>query len=178
MSTIFRLWARSVKASNLSAIEASVFHQPGVAVDEVNGAEEALCWPVLRLGLSFADHAPKAWMMCLLKDHGFASPEALKSRLDLPNQPLMVRPWSVHSSTDMPLDSPSALSGVAPASKTRPNDAGLLDVTLADPWDVLFQAVILGLCSAHRYDPKRPVIWTNTSLSRQLLCFPVGGFYQ
>jgi hypothetical protein len=41
----------------------------------------------------------------------------------------------------------------------------------------LFNALILGLCTSTHYDPTRPVIWTRTSLTRQLKLFTLGGFY-
>lgn len=45
------------------------------------------------------------------------------------------------------------------------------------PLDVLVEALILGLCTAQMYDPARPVIWTNSSLTRRLDLFSLGGFY-
>lgn len=152
MSSVLSAMARSFKADRLrKTMEASVFGQH----DEHT---EALFQPVLRLRLDFGDHSPRAWMMARLKEHGLPSTEALRSRLDLPTAPLIVRPW--------PLD-----------VRDQQLSEGL-DVASADPWAVFGQAVCLGLCSTHRYDPSRPVIWTNGSLSRGLLCYSVGGFYQ
>lgn len=146
------LMLRAIQGMKLrETFEASVF-------GEGDEHTEAVFQPVLRLGLNFGDHSPRAWMLARLKDHGLASPEDLRSAFDLPTVPLMVRPW--HLSGD----------------DQQPSEA--LDVTSADPWAVFRQAVCLGLCSAHRYDPSRPVIWTNGSLSRGLLCYSVGGFYQ
>ena len=42
---------------------------------------------------------------------------------------------------------------------------------------VLKQALMLGLCTAHLYDPARPVLWTAASLSRGLDLFEPQGFY-
>jgi hypothetical protein len=42
---------------------------------------------------------------------------------------------------------------------------------------VLKQALMLGLCTAHVYDPARPVLWTAASLSRGLDLFEPQGFY-
>ena len=42
---------------------------------------------------------------------------------------------------------------------------------------VLEQALMLGLCTAHIYDPARPVLWTTASLSRGLDLFEPQGFY-
>ena len=143
---------RAIQGMKLrETFEASVF---GEGHEHTN----AVFYPVLRLGLNFEDHSPRAWMLARLKDYGFESPEALRSDFDLPKAPLMVRRW--HLSGD----------------DQQTSEA--LDVASADPWAVFRQAVCLGLCSAHRYDPSRPVIWTNGSLSRGLLCYSVGGFYQ
>jgi hypothetical protein len=43
--------------------------------------------------------------------------------------------------------------------------------------DALYQALVLGLCTAWCYDPRRPVLWTRTSLTRQLELFDGRGFY-
>lgn len=43
---------------------------------------------------------------------------------------------------------------------------------------VLKQALLLGLCTATFYDPSRPVIWTNASLTRCVDLFNVMEFYQ
>ena len=45
------------------------------------------------------------------------------------------------------------------------------------PDDALFQALVLGLCTPWRYDPGRPVLWTRTSLTRQLELFNGQEFY-
>ena len=45
------------------------------------------------------------------------------------------------------------------------------------PVDALYQALVLGLCTPWRYDPDRPVLWTRTSLTRQLELFDGRGFY-
>ena len=43
--------------------------------------------------------------------------------------------------------------------------------------DALFQALMLGLCTAWCYDPRRPVLWTRASLTRHLELFDGRGFY-
>ena len=43
--------------------------------------------------------------------------------------------------------------------------------------DALYQALVLGLCTAWCYDPRRPVLWTRASLTRQLELFDGRGFY-
>ncbi len=52
-----------------------------------------------------------------------------------------------------------------------------LDVATADPMEVLRQAFLLGLCTVVRFDPGRPVLWTQASLTRRLELFDVSEFY-
>lgn len=182
---------RAIQGMKLrETFEASVFVDADADTDTGKGDKagvDTLCRPVMRLGLYFGDHAPRAWMMGLLKDQGMDGPDALKSKFNVPNTPLILRPWSVDSVVggsvieDWRLndsefnDSGLSQSGVDDKGLHR---QGLLDVTRAEPWAVLHQALCLGLCSTHRYDPGRPVIWTNGGLSRRVVCFSVGGFYQ
>jgi hypothetical protein len=158
------LMLRAIQRMKLrDTMEASVFADGDA--DTGKGGEagvDALCCPVMRLGLYFGDHAPRAWMMALLKDQGIDGPDALKSQFNVPNTPLILRPWSANLVVD---------------GKGH-HQPGLLDVNQAEPSAVLHQALCLGLCSTHRYDPSRPVIWTNGGLSRRVVCFSVGGFYQ
>jgi hypothetical protein len=46
-----------------------------------------------------------------------------------------------------------------------------------EPDDALYQALVLGLCTAWQYDPGRPVLWTRTSLTRRLELFSGQEFY-
>lgn len=87
----------------------------------------------------------------LLKRAGCSDPEALRSRYAIPAQPLIVRPV--------------------------PDSFEPTEIAEAEPVDVLFQALILGLCTSHIYDPRRPVIWTANSLSRRVALFEPEGFY-
>ena len=52
-----------------------------------------------------------------------------------------------------------------------------LDVATAEPQEVLRQAFLLGLCTVVGFDPGRPVLWTQASLSRRLELFDVSEFY-
>ena len=52
-----------------------------------------------------------------------------------------------------------------------------LDVATAEPLEVLRQALLLGLCTSVGFDPGRPVLWTQASLSRRLELFDVSEFY-
>ena len=61
--------------------------------------------------------------------------------------------------------------------RAAPLDAPRLDVTNAKAEEVLRQALLLGLCTAHRYDPLRTVLWTQASLTRALELFDAEGFY-
>jgi hypothetical protein len=79
--------------------------------------------------------------------------------------------------------SPEALRGLfaVPAGRLlaveQSAPAVRLDVRTAARRDVLEQALLLGLCTNHLFDPARPVLWTTRSLTRALeLCDPAG-FY-
>jgi hypothetical protein len=52
-----------------------------------------------------------------------------------------------------------------------------LEVDTADPIEVLRQALLLGLCTGVRFDPARPVVWTQASLTRRLELFDMTEFY-
>ena len=52
-----------------------------------------------------------------------------------------------------------------------------LVVSTAEPMEVLRQALLLGLCTAVGFDPGRPVLWTQASLTRRLELFDVSEFY-
>ena len=42
---------------------------------------------------------------------------------------------------------------------------------------ILWQALLLGLCTAWQYDPSRPVLWTRASLTRRVELYEPAGFY-
>lgn len=113
------------------------------------------CWPrVLRVGIAFPKETdPFEHVSRLLQQAGYGSPEELQSELELPDRMLVCH---------------DALGGKWP---------GVVDAFTAGPKRVLKQAIILGLCGANFYDPSRPVIWTNHSLTRILDLFDVGDFY-
>ena len=52
-----------------------------------------------------------------------------------------------------------------------------LQVATADPQEVLRQVFLLGLCTSVGFDPGRPVLWTQASLTRRLELFDVSEFY-
>ena len=109
------------------------------------------CPSVIRLGLDFGRRDPLAALRRLLRAEGLPTPEDLRPRVLVPERPLICRP-------------------LAPA-------VGRLIVKEAEPGEVLRQALLLGLCTAHRFDPERPVLWTRTSVTRALELFDPEGFY-
>jgi hypothetical protein len=109
------------------------------------------CPRAFRLALQFGRLDPVAAMNRLLARHGYASPEELRARFAVPPGRLIATPL--------------------------PDDTRRLDVREAPPDDVLEQALLLGLCTQHLYDPARPVLWTKASLRRGLELFDPAGFY-
>ena len=109
------------------------------------------CPLVLRLGLDFGEANPRSMLNSLLEQAGLLTPEDLRGRVELPPGPLLCRPL--------------------------PESIPRLEVATAEPDEVLRQALLLGLCTAQRFDPERPVIWTSASLGRALELFDPRGFY-
>lgn len=108
------------------------------------------CPRVLRIGLDFGRRNPLTWARGLLKSCGFSDEHEARAATVLPLEPCLCRPDT--------------------AARPTPID------TLG-PDAALYQALVLGLCTPWRYDPSRPVLWTRTSLTRQLELFDGGGFY-
>jgi hypothetical protein len=112
------------------------------------------CPRVLRAGLRFRKGAdPVHVMQRLLARAGFDSPEALRAVFDLPAAPLICQPL--------------------------PTDAPRLEVLISspEPLPILEQALLLGLSTAYCFDPARPVLWTQASLTRGIALFDPAGFY-
>ncbi len=104
------------------------------------------------LGLQFEEGSSALEVMdSLLRSIGMDAPQGLRELFMLPEKPLMARPL-----TDNPIR--------------------LCTVT-GEPLQVLEQALWLGLSSAFLFDPGRPLIWTETSLRRNLELFEPDGFY-
>jgi hypothetical protein len=97
------------------------------------------------------DPGPVEYLFALLKGEGLNDPEELRERYILPPGKMICGPWT--------------------------NTQDPLFVYDASSYDVLEQALMLGLCTAHIYDPTRPVLWTQTSLTRAVELFDPGGFY-
>ena len=109
------------------------------------------CPSVIRLGLDFGGRDPLDTLRGLLHAEGALTAEDLRPRFPLPGRALICRPL--------------------------PGDAARLSLDEAEPPDVLRQALLLGLCTAHRFDPERPVLWTRASVTRALELFDPEGFY-
>lgn len=110
------------------------------------------CPRIIKLGLLFEPLSdPLMELRKILESSGFHSPEDLRDEFAIPSSRLICRPCSNH--------------------------AGRIDVCISDPFIVLEQALMLGLCSAQMYDPLRPVLWTGTSVTRALELFDPSGFY-
>ncbi len=117
--------------------------------------EKSIAWPLgERVGIRFEKSvSPRAFVEKLLCDEGFASPEDLREVFEVPRMPLACRSLGDEVRSD---------------SFVRMTD---------EPRTVLRQALILGLCGPHHYDPSKAVIWTDNRLSRQLDLFVPGRFY-
>lgn len=109
------------------------------------------CPRIVRVGLAFRDGDPVEVLTGILNEEGYGSPEDLRGELSIPGQALIARPCS------------------APM--------GLVDARDGARRDILWNALVLGLCTAQLYDPARPVLWTQSSLTRCLELFDPAGFY-
>lgn len=110
------------------------------------------CPRIIRLGLKFKPRSnPLNVLDILLKSNGYTSPEDLRSAFDTPTGRLICRPCKDKSFR--------------------------IDVASCDPRLVLEQALLLGLCTADIFDPSRPVLWTQTSVTRALELYDPSGFY-
>lgn len=105
----------------------------------------------IRLGLKFEDTHPVHCLEAILDAEGFRDPEELRSLYALPQEGLIC----------MPL----------------PTGGKRLPAVHANRHEVLEQALLLGLCTAQIFDPQRPVLWTETSLTRAVELFDPTGFY-
>ena len=109
------------------------------------------CPRVIRLGLEFEGADPVDSVETILLAEGFWVPECLREKFVVPTGKLICRP--------------------------APPSAEKLSIHSDDVEDVLCQALMLGLCTAQVFDPQRPVLWTETSLTRVLELFDPTGFY-
>ncbi len=109
-----------------------------------------ICPLVTCLGLDFEDLPPLITMKKLLAMEGYQNPEELRKDYQKLDRRLIC-----HSSM-------------------HPNR---LQVKSATRSAILSQAVLLGLCTSTFFDPDRPVLWTNSSLTRCLDLYDMKGFY-
>jgi hypothetical protein len=112
-------------------------------------------WPlVLTVGLVFPEGAsPVDLTWELLGKSGFESPEQLRTKFAIPQSILVCRPLQ---------DPEHKFPRIGHGRKK----------------EILKQALLLGLCGASFYDPVRPVLWTNQSLTRRLALYSTGEFYE
>ena len=109
------------------------------------------CPRIVRVGIEFPNADPVDVLTGILNGEGYASPEDLRGELEIPDHALIARPYTER--------------------------AGIVDVRRDACRDVLWNALVLGLCTAQVYDPSRPVLWTQASLTRRLELFDPAGFY-
>jgi hypothetical protein len=109
------------------------------------------CPRVIRLGLIFDDEDPVDTIERIIHEEGFSVPDDLRDVVHPPDGRLICRPLA------------SGFRRLCVTKGARPQ--------------VLKQALMLGLCTAHIYDFSRPVLWTRTSLLRNLELFDPQGFY-
>ena len=105
----------------------------------------------IRLGLRFVDTHPVNCLEAMLRDEGFRDPEELRKKYELPEGKLVCMPCL--------------------------GTKHLINVFRSSPKEVLGQALMLGLCTAQLFDQGRPVLWTETSLTRSVELYDPRGFY-
>jgi hypothetical protein len=116
------------------------------------GIKGDICCPIiLQLGLDFEGQDPVTVMQRILKKKGLSLPEELK--------PLYCKTTSGY------------------ICRTNAEIVGVRVSRVPDS-KVLKQALMLGLCTPYLFDPARPVIWTQESLTRRLELFDAGNFYK
>lgn len=109
------------------------------------------CPRIVRVGIHFPSVDPVDILTGILDEEGYGSPEDLRDELEIPDHRLIARPWT--------------------------DSTGVVDPRHDERRDVLWNALVLGLCTAQVYDPSRPVLWTQASLMRRLELFDPAGFY-
>jgi hypothetical protein len=108
------------------------------------------CPPVRSVGIDFGDGQPVAYARFWLSVAGFGDEQEAREALSLPPAPCICQ--------------------IDP--NLRPPAADALSAG-----EGLRLALLLGLCTPFLYDPRRPVLWTEASLTRRLVLYDGGGFY-
>jgi hypothetical protein len=103
------------------------------------------------VGLDFPNGDPVEVLNGILNQEGYGNPEDLRGELEIPDRALIARPYSER--------------------------VGVVNTSYDARRDILWNALVLGLCTALFYDPSRPVLWTQVSLTRRLELFDPAGFY-
>jgi len=110
------------------------------------------CPRVIRLGLIFTPGAdPVEVVQSMLREEGYSTPNELRNEFNVPLDRLICVPLK--------------------------DTLRRLEVKTAEPRQVLEQALFLGLCTNHIFDAERPILWTETSITRGLELFDPTGFY-
>jgi hypothetical protein len=109
------------------------------------------CPRIVRLGIAFPDADPVELLTQMIAEEGYGSPEDLRDALEIPPGRLVARPHTLNN--------------------------GVVDILCDARRDILWHALMLGLCTAQIYDPARPVLWTQAALKRRLELFDPAGFY-
>jgi hypothetical protein len=103
-----------------------------------------------RAGIDFGKRDPLATVERALRAARIRDPEELRATCPLPAEACLCR------------EQPSL---------QVPRAADL------SPTELLGRAVLLGLCTSHHYDPRRPVLFTRASLARRLELYCSQGYY-
>ncbi len=109
------------------------------------------CPRIVRLGIAFPDADPVELLTQMIAEEGYGSPEDLRDALEIPPGRLIARPHTLNN--------------------------GVVDILYDARRDILWHALMLGLCTSQLYDPARPVLWTQAALKRRLELFDPAGFY-
>ncbi len=117
----------------------------------LDGSARVLQFPSrLIVGLDFGDADPLAAVDALFARTGIADPEELRARCAPPAEACLCR-----------------------EIRTLP----VPRFAAAGDAELLRQVLLLGLCTPHFYDPRRPVLLTRASLGRRLELYVERGFY-
>jgi hypothetical protein len=108
------------------------------------------CPGILHVAIDFGRRSPLRSVERWLRAAGFENEEEARAFVALPDRPCICQ------------------------VDAAPQPARAADLTALEG---LRLAMVLGRCTASFYDPRRPVLWTTTSLTRRLVLFDGGGFY-